>query len=119
MKNTAIYLSILLLSVMSFGCDSIYELSDIPTDDDSMSSDDELLELTQKTTFNYFWDFADSSSGMAKERSQGSIITSGGSGFGISCFPVAVERGWITKDEAIERMQKILTFLDIYTKDTI
>ncbi|GAA4954609.1 glucoamylase family protein [Algibacter agarivorans] len=99
---------------MSFGCDSIYELSDIPIAevDELTDPDDELLELTQKTTFNYFWDFADSSSGMAKERSQSTVITIGGSGFGISCFPVAVERGWITKDEAIERMQKVLTFLE-------
>lgn len=81
---------------------------------------DELLDLVQETTFNYFWDFAESTSGLARERSQddaygaqsNKVIAMGASGFGISCYPVAVTRGWITKDEAIQRMNKVLTFLE-------
>lgn len=83
-------------------------------------SDDALLELVQKSTFGYFWDFAEPTSGMARERSQDDayggesprIITIGGSGFGISSFPAAVERGWITRAQAIERLKKILDFLE-------
>ena len=80
----------------------------IPTDD--------LLELVQERTFRYFWDFAEPVSGMARERSQNGpdskLVTIGGSGFGISSFPAAVERGWITREEAIDRLQRILTFLE-------
>lgn len=83
-------------------------------------SDDELLDLVQEQTFKYFWDFAGTNSGLARERSQAdayngegrNIITMGGSGFGIASFPVAVERGWITRAQAIERMKKILDFLE-------
>ncbi|MGY5849943.1 glucoamylase family protein [Salegentibacter sp. F14] len=83
-------------------------------------SDDELLEKVQETTFKYFWDFAGSNSGLAKERSQpdayggqgDNIVTMGGSGFGIAAFPVAVERGWISRSEAIQRLEKILDFLE-------
>ncbi|MFD2565270.1 glucoamylase family protein [Aquimarina rubra] len=77
---------------------------------------EQLLDLVQERTFSYFWDFAEPDSGLARERSQNGpdskLITIGGSGFGIACFPAAVNRGWITRDEAIQRMQKILTFLE-------
>lgn len=73
---------------------------------------DVLLETVQKTTFKYFWDFADANSGLARERNtSGSTVTTGGSGFGIMSIIVATERGWITRAEAIERMQKISNFL--------
>ncbi|WP_047547456.1 glucoamylase family protein [Psychroserpens sp. Hel_I_66] len=81
---------------------------------------EELLDLVQQRTFNYFWDFAEPVSGLARETSQDAalggdgarIVTTGGSGFGIACFPAAVERGWITRAEAVERLDKILTFLE-------
>lgn len=81
---------------------------------------EELLSLVQEKTFNYFWGFAESNSGMARERSQDDayggespkIVTTGGSGFGISSFPIAVERGWKSRGEVLERLKKILTFLE-------
>ncbi|MBZ9728364.1 DUF3131 domain-containing protein [Salegentibacter sp. JZCK2] len=83
-------------------------------------TDEELLDLVQQQTFKYFWDFAGTNSGLARERSQAdayggqgrNIVTIGGSGFGIAAFPVAVERGWISRSEAIERLKKILDFLE-------
>ncbi len=83
-------------------------------------TDNELLDLVQERTFKYFWDFAEPNSGMARERSQddayggqgNDIVTTGGTGFGLASFPTAVERGWITRDEATERLIKILDFLD-------
>ena len=74
---------------------------------------EDLLDLVQRRTFDYFWGFAEPLSGLAKERSQSpQIITIGGSGFGISCYPIAVERRWVTRDEAIERLEKVLSFLE-------
>lgn len=77
-------------------------------------SDSELMEVVQETTFQYFWDYAEPNSGLARERSNGysTTVTTGGSGFGIATFPAAIERGWITKEEAITRLQKILDFLE-------
>ncbi len=76
-------------------------------------SDDELLNMVQQYTFRYFWDFADPASGMARERNtSGNTVTSGGSGFGIMAMLVGIERGFITRDQGIARMQKILTFLE-------
>jgi hypothetical protein len=76
-------------------------------------SDAELLELIQKQTFKYFWDYAHPASGMARERnSSGDIVTSGGTGFGIMCMIVAMEREFITRSEGIERLDKLLRFLE-------
>jgi hypothetical protein len=75
-------------------------------------TDDQLLDLVQKQTFKYFWDFAHSVSGMARERnSSGDIVTSGGTGFGIMAIPVAVSRNFITRAQALARMQTIVGFL--------
>ena len=76
-------------------------------------SNDELLTLVQKQTFKYFWDFGHPNSGMARERTtSGNTVTTGGTGFGVMSMIVAVERGFITRDEALERIQKIISFLD-------
>lgn len=76
-------------------------------------SDQELLNLVQEKTFGYFWEFAEPNSGMALERSNGSATTvaTGGTGFGLASFPAAVERGWITREQAVVRLDKILNFL--------
>lgn len=84
-------------------------------------SDEELLDLVQEQTFKYFWEFAEPQSGMARERSQEDayggespyIVTTGGTGFGLASFPTAVERGWISREEAIQRLDKILDFLEL------
>lgn len=76
-------------------------------------SEDSLLTLVQAQTFRYFWDFGHPSSGMALERnSSGNLVTSGGSGFGILAMIVGIERGFITRDEGVERMEKIVSFLE-------
>lgn len=80
-------------------------------------TDEALLTLVQKQTFKYFWDFAHPVSGLARERNtSGDIVTSGGSGFGIMTIPVAIERGFITRTEGLQRMQKITGFLKTNTQ---
>jgi hypothetical protein len=73
------------------------------------------MDLVQEQTFKYFFDFAEPNSGMALERSNGSstLVTTGGTGFGIAAFPAAVERGWIAEQQAMQRLQRILSFLEI------
>ena len=60
--------------------------------------DSALLELVQRQTFRYFWDFGHPVSGLSRERNNGGPdeVTSGGSGFGVMAIMVAVERGWIS-----------------------
>ncbi len=83
-----------------------------PTPKFSELSDDELLTLVQEQTFRYFWDFAHPVSGLARERNNsGDLVTSGGSGFGIMSIPVAVNRGFITRQQGLERLLTITDFL--------
>jgi hypothetical protein len=75
-------------------------------------SDNALLDLVQKQTFKYFWDFGHPTSGLARERnSSGDIVTTGGSGFGIMAIVVAVNRQFVTRADGLARMQKIVGFL--------
>lgn len=75
-------------------------------------SDEELLNLVQEQTFKYFWDFGHPVSGLARERNTpGETVTSGGSGFGIMAILVGIERGFITRAEGIDRLEKIVNFL--------
>lgn len=75
-------------------------------------SDDELLTMVQQYTFRYFYDFAHPVSGLTRERNtSGDIVTTGGSGFGIMALLVGIERGFITRQEGIDRILKIIAFL--------
>lgn len=76
-------------------------------------SDDALLNLVEQQTFKYFWDFAHPVSGLARERSNGdnSVVTTGGSGFGIMTIPVAINRNFITRAQGVTRLQTIVSFL--------
>ncbi len=80
-------------------------------------TDDALLDLVQKQTFRYFWDFAHPVSGMARERSNSNFgyghetVTSGGTGFGIMSVIVATERKWISRDTAAKFLLKMVNFL--------
>lgn len=85
------------------------------------NSDDSLLTLLQHQTFNYFWEGAESNSGMARERihldgiyphNDQDVITSGGSGFGFMALIAGIERGFITREQGVERFEKILNFLE-------
>lgn len=75
-------------------------------------SEDSLLTLVQKKTFNYFWNQAASLNGMARERnSSGNTVTSGGSGFGFMATLVAAERGFITRSQALTSLTSAADFL--------
>jgi hypothetical protein len=80
-------------------------------------TDDQLLDLVQKQTFRYFWDYAHPVSGMARERSNKSfdygdeVVTTGGTGFGVMATIVASERKFITREQAAAHTKKIVDFL--------
>jgi hypothetical protein len=75
-------------------------------------SDNALLDLVQQQTFKYFWDFGHPVSGLARERNTSDdLVTSGGSGFGIMCIPVGINRNFITRAQGLAKMQTIVAFL--------
>nr|WP_245558463.1 glucoamylase family protein [Fulvivirga imtechensis] len=74
--------------------------------------DEELLTKVQEQTFKYFWDFAHPVSGMTRERNtSGDVVTTGGSGFGVMAIVVGIERGFITRQQGVDRLETIVNFL--------
>lgn len=84
-------------------------------------SDEELLDMVQRQTLKYFWDYAEPNSGMARERyhpdgvypkDDAHVVTTGGSGFGLMAIVAGIERDFIPRDEAVKRLNKIANFLE-------
>lgn len=119
MKNLyTICVILLILSASSCGRNKKAE-SAVSTKDSV--SDDSLLTLVQRRTFDYFWEGAEPHSGMARERihidgdypqNDQDVVTVGGGGFGIMAILVGIERKFITRKEGVERLSKIMNFLD-------
>jgi hypothetical protein len=80
-------------------------------------ADEELLERVQRQTFRFFWEAAHPVSGLVPDRrptlkgQSSDLVTTGGSGFALMTLIVAVERGWITREQALERLDAMLTVL--------
>ena len=77
-------------------------------------SDAELLTMVQEASFRYYWEAAESVSGLAKENIAGrqNMIATGASGFGIMALITGTERKFITRKEAANRFEKIVNFLE-------
>src|ERR1700761_8151267 len=80
-------------------------------------SDDALLDAVQRQTFDFFWQAAHPDSGLARDRcrdapsAEDDLVVSGGSGFGIMSLIVATARGWVSRQEATERLERMLNVL--------
>jgi len=77
-------------------------------------SDDELLTMLQEACFHYYWEGADPHSGMTRENIPGDvrIVATGASGMGIATLIVGVDRKFITREQGVERLTKIVDFLE-------
>jgi len=80
--------------------------------------DQALLDLVQRQTLTYFWDFAHPVSGMARERSNPvpgydylETVTTGGTGFGIMALLAGVARGFLPRADVRDRLRQITGFL--------
>ncbi len=71
----------------------------------------ELLERLQSAAFNYFIAHADPVTALiADSSSAGAAASIAATGFGLSCYPIAVERGWLTRARALELVLQTLRF---------
>ncbi|WP_295116791.1 glucoamylase family protein [uncultured Chitinophaga sp.] len=75
-------------------------------------TDSALITLVQQRTFDYFWKFAHPVSGLAPERTvTPEVVTVGGSGFGVMAILVGIERKFITREQGLDRLLKIVNFM--------
>lgn len=74
-----------------------------------------LLDMTQRYTTRYFYEFAEPITGMAHERSNdvnGEIITTGGTGFGIMALIAGAERNYFSRKDAFKVINNMVSFLE-------
>lgn len=76
-------------------------------------TDEELLTMVQEACFRFYWDGAHPVSGMTLENLPGDddIAATGATGFGIMALVVAVDRGFITREEGAQHLLKMTKFL--------
>lgn len=116
--NRKTYYLFLMLPIIVFSCKTAKKTvgkgNDIPAEYEQMYTD------VQRTTFQYFWDGAEPTSGLARERfhvdgdypqNDKNVVTIGGGGFGVMAILVGIERGFITRQQGLERLQKIVNYL--------
>ncbi|RLI00278.1 hypothetical protein DRO38_06800, partial [Candidatus Bathyarchaeota archaeon] len=82
-------------------------------------SDDDFLDMVEHATFNYFWNEANQSNGLIRDRSTpDSPCSIAAVGFGLSAICIAESRGWVNRRDASDRILTTLeTFDDLYNKE--
>ncbi|HWI59156.1 MAG TPA: hypothetical protein VNZ22_18155, partial [Bacillota bacterium] len=78
----------------------------------SFASDDAFLDYVEHQTFNYFWEEANPTNGLVRDRStRNSPCSIAAVGFGLSSLAVASERGWLPRPAAAARVLTTLQTL--------
>jgi hypothetical protein len=121
MKNRLTYMMTLLAAgVLLFSCGPKSSSTQKGAEAAAAISDDSLLTLLQYQTFQYFWEAAEPTSGLARERihmdgvypqNDQEVVTLGGSGFGVMAILVGIERGFITREEGFARLRQNVDYL--------
>ncbi|MBS1681707.1 MAG: Tat pathway signal protein [Bacteroidetes bacterium] len=78
---------------------------------ENRSSEKLFLDSLSRDTFSFFWNLADSTTGNQPDRWPSKSFSSiAATGFGLSAYLVGVNRGYISRDQAAERVRKTLRF---------
>ncbi len=81
-------------------------------DPPELEKDDAFLEDVERRTFNYFWETTPAENGLTPDRWPSKSASSVAAvGFGLTACCLGAERGWITRDQASERVHATLRFL--------
>jgi hypothetical protein len=93
---------------------NLSRFSNVVTATTRQLDDDELLTMLQEACFRYYWEGTHPVAGMTLENIPGDdrIVATGASGFGIMALIVGVDRKFITRQQGLERLNQIVTFLE-------
>ena len=104
--------------LLFFGFQCHHPETTIETRQVSMLADEEIFNDVLHRSFRYFWDIAEENSGLSRERYHeddpsldAHVVSSGASGFGLMAIIIGIERAFITRKEGVERLQKMIDFL--------
>src|ERR1044071_1873122 len=75
------------------------------------AGDDALLDDVQHRTFDFFWRTTNPDNGLVPDRYPTPSFSSiAAVGFGLTAYPIGVERGWVTRAAARDRVRTTLAF---------
>jgi hypothetical protein len=76
-------------------------------------TDEAFIAQLEQRTFQFFWDTADPGTGLIPDRwPSPSFASISAVGFGLSAYAIGAERGYVTRDQAAQRVLKTLRFLE-------
>jgi hypothetical protein len=76
---------------------------------ETFPDDDAFLEFVQHRAFDYFWLESNPANGLIRDRSRPTSYCSiAAVGFGLTAIGVAIDHGWITREEGRERVLRTL-----------
>src|SRR5438045_9764177 len=111
-----------ILSISLFACACAQQKKNVVINSPDLPknlSDSALLDSIERRTFDFFWSGAEPNSGMAPERihmdgdypdKDPRIVATGGSGFGVMAILAGINRGYITRQQGLQRFEKIISF---------
>ncbi|WP_297927023.1 glucoamylase family protein [Metallibacterium sp.] len=71
------------------------------------------FDQLEKRTFEFFWDTTNPANGLAPDHYPGPSFSSiAAVGFALTAYPIGVERGWVTRQQAAQRVLTTLKFFD-------
>src|SRR6266567_5531660 len=77
------------------------------------------LDTLEERTFHYFWDLTNTLNGLTPDRAPTPSFSSiAAVGFALTAYPIGVERTYITRDEARQRVVTTLRFFWTATQDS-
>ena len=75
------------------------------------AADTQMLDELEHRTFDWFWTTADPVTGLIPDRAPSPSFSSiAAVGFGLTAYAIGVERGWVTRADARDRVRKTLAF---------
>lgn len=78
----------------------------------SVESRELFLEELQEKTFLWFWDWTNPTTGLTPDRTPDPPFSSiAAVGFALTAYPVGVERGYVRREQAVDRVLATLRFL--------
>src|SRR5579884_193396 len=81
-------------------------------------STDQLLTEVQKRAFRFFWEKSDPATGLTNDRARNvgpddtyTVASIASTGYALAALPVAVEHGWVSRQDAYDRALLTLRFI--------
>ena len=83
----------------------------MPSPHEFKAADENLLDKLQSGAFRYFTGNAHPDNGLIADNTKpGAAASIAATGFALSCYPIAAERGWLSRKQALETTLKTLQF---------